>query len=132
MEIDWPEGPPTEVDLPAGTYVASYKGYAHRNMFRQSKIQLNFKIVAPSESAGIEVSLFATFPLQGKPPHRSKYFELWSKANGRPPIRGQRMSAGIFEGYWNVRIEWSKPRNGGPGMPIIVELISREAGGPRR
>ena len=126
-ETDWPLAPPSESDLPAGQYVAAYRGYVLGEWFKQKKIKLMFEIVEPRLYAGYDVPLFAT--LEKKISRACKYYGLWVKANGRVPLRGDRMSPRVFSGYWNVRVAWSVPKNGHP-MPQVVELIERVAGGP--
>ena len=130
-EIDWPVAPPSETDLPAGEYVASYRGAKRGQWFGQQKVQLLFEIVTPAHSAGIKIPLFATLPTGRRLSQRSKYFGLWVKANGALPLGGDRMSPRVFRGYWDIRIGWSKPKDGGAGMPQIIELIERVAEGSK-
>ena len=129
LETDWPVAPPAEMDLPAGEYTAAYCGAKRGKWFGQDKVQLSFEIVPPAYSAGIKVPLFATLPNKRRLSPRSKYFGLWVKANGGPPLRGDRMSPLVFRGYWTIRIGWSTPKDGGAGMPQVIELIERVAGG---
>lgn len=126
-ESDWPVAPPSQSELPEGEYIAAYRGAERRQWFGQEKVRLLFEIVDPAPCAGIQIPLFAT--LQKKSSPRSKYFELWVKANGGPPLRGDRMSPRVFSGYWRLRIAWSVPKNGGHPMPQVVELLERVAGG---
>lgn len=130
-ETDWPIAPPSETDLPVGEYTAAYRRATRGQWFGQQKVLLLFEIVRPASSAGIQVPLFATLPPRGKISRRSKYYGLWVKANSGPPLRGDRMSPRVFRGYWIIRIEWSKPKDGGPGMPQIIKLSERLAGGPK-
>jgi len=129
QETDWPLAPPSESDLPAGKYVAAYVKYARGTWFKQQKIQLTFKIVEPTQFAGIVVPLFATF--EKKISRACKYYGLWVKANGRLPQRKDRMSPSVFGGYWYVHIEWSKPGKVGHAIPLVTELLERVVGGPK-
>ena len=131
LETDWPMAPPTERDLPPGDYTASYCGAKRGKWFGQEKVQLLFEIVPPAHSAGIKVPLFATLPKKRRLSPRTKYYALWVKANGGPPLRGDRMPPRVFRGYWNIRIGWSTPKDGGAGMPQVIELIERVAGGSK-
>lgn len=127
-ESDWPLAPPSESDLPAGKYIAAKIGHRRGTWFKQEKIELIFKIVEPAQFAGIAVSLFATLDKRISPAW--KYYALWVKANGGPPERNSRMSPSVFEGYWHIQIEWSKPRKGGCSIPQVTDLLERVAGGP--
>jgi len=126
-ESDWPIGPPQQAELPDGEYVAAYRGAERNIWFGQKKIRLCFQIIEPTCYVGIEVFLFATLP--NRLSHRHKYYDLWSKANGGPPRRNDRMSPRVFRGYWKVKVGWSVPRTGGHPMPQVVELLERVAGG---
>ena len=126
-ETDWPVAPPSEIDLPAGEYIAVYRGAKQGQWFGQHKVRLLFEIVESRHYAGIQIPLFATLEKCSSP--RCKYYAIWVKANGGVPIRGSRMSPRAFRGYWRVRIAWSVPRNGGHPMPQVTELIERFAGG---
>lgn len=131
QSTDWPLGPLTPEEFPNGVYVASYRDWVRKSYFGQPKIRLDFEIVEPPHD-GVLLSLFATLtPDQNRRPSRAaKYFQLWVKANGGPPQRGQRMSPSVFAGYWKVKIEWSRNKKTGElTMPIITELIERVAGG---
>ena len=130
-ETDWPVAPPSEIDLPTGEYTAAYRGAKRGQWFGQQKVLLLFEIVTPVHSAGITIPLFATLPTERRLSQRSKYYGLWVKANGGPPLRGDRMSPRVFRGYWDIRIGWSKPKDGGAGMPQIIELIERVAEGSK-
>jgi hypothetical protein len=124
---DWPIAPPSHSDLPNGEYIAAYREAERGEWFSQQKVRLHFEIVEPAQYAAIEVPLFATLPK--RPSQRCKYFELWAKANGGPPCRGDRMSPKVFRGYWRVSVGWSMPKNGGHSMPQVTQLIERVAGG---
>jgi hypothetical protein len=125
-DSDWPIAPPSENDLPAGEYIAAYRSAKLGHWFGQQKIRLLFEIVEPRGYAGIYIPLFATLQKQSSP--RCKYYAIWVKANGRMPLRGDRMSPRAFRGYWKVRVVWSVPKKGGYPMPQIEELIERVAG----
>lgn len=129
---DWPTAPPSPEELPAGEYVAAYRGAQRRYCFGQPKVELDFEIVEPAGQRSLHVPLFAVLPTRGRIPVSSKYYALWLMANGTPPRRGDRMTPRVFRGYWRVRVRCSQPKRGGPGMPIITELIEREAGAPFR
>ncbi len=129
---EWPVAPPSPEELPAGSYVAAYRGDRRGRWFGQAKVELLFEIVEPLAQRGLRVSLFATLPKRGQVSSRSKYYALWLQANGGPPRRGDRMTPRVFSGYWRVRVGWSIPQKDGPGKPIVTELIERVAGGPSR
>jgi hypothetical protein len=129
---DWPFGPLMPDDLPAGIYWVSYRTWVRKSYFGQSKIRLDFKIVEPAAYAGLLVPLFAT--CKADPNRRSsrdsKYYQIWVRANGGPPVRGQRMMPSVFRGYWRVRIEWGRHKETGAlTTPIVAELLERIAGG---
>jgi hypothetical protein len=128
-EDNWPVAPPSPVELPEGEYVAAYRGVRRGQWFGQERVRLDYEIVEPANLCGVQVPLFCTCPSQGRVSPRSKYYELWSKANGGFPRRGDRMSPRVFKGYWRVRVSWSQTKSGAPGMPIVTELIERTAGG---
>ena len=126
-EGDWPIAPPTQSDLPDGEYLAAFRDAKPGQWFGQQKIRLRYEIVEPAASASIQVYLFATLPEHLSPRH--KYYDLWVKANGGPPHRGDRMSPRVFRGYWNLLVAWNTPKNGGHPMPQVTELLDRAAGG---
>ena len=132
QDTGWPIAPLTHEDLPPGIYVVAYRGCERKPYYQQSKIRLEFEIVEPAALAGERVSLYATCPANRNTrcSRAAKYYQLWVKAHGRPPQRGQRMSPSVFRGYWQVRIEWGKDKEtGGPSTPCIADLIERVAGG---
>ena len=67
------------------------------------------------------VNLYANYKMlearnNRRPDPDAKYYELWEKANGGPPKRGERMTASVFQGYWKIRVRWSKKKKTGkPG-----------------
>jgi hypothetical protein len=126
-ESDWPIAPASSSDLPDGKYVAAFREAKRNPWFGQPKVCLRYEIVEPAAFAGIEVFLFATMPK--KPSQQHKFYGLWVKANGGLPRRGDRMSSRVFRGYWNVRVAWNVPTNGGHPMPLVTELLERVAGG---
>jgi len=126
-ESDWPIAPPSQFDLPDGEYLAAFSEAKPGQWFGQQKVRLRFEIVEPAASAGIYVYLYSTLPKH--PSHRHKYYDLWVRANGAPPVRGDRMTCRVFRGYWNVRVAWSVPKDGGHAMPQVTELLERVAGG---
>jgi hypothetical protein len=123
----WPVAPPSSTELPAGEYIAAYRGAERGQWFGQQKVRLLFEILEPAEFASIQVPLFAT--LGKNPSPRWKYYGLWVKANGGSPLRGDRMSPRVFQGYWKIKVSWTAPNNGGYPMPYIQELVERVAGG---
>ena len=130
---EWWCGDLSPDDLPAGKYLVSFRTWEKRAYFSQLKIRLDFVIVDPAAFRGILVSLYATCTLSPNKRHSraSKYYQLWVQANGgRPPKRGERMTASAFEGYWNVEVVWACNKAGEPTVPKIETLLERVAGGP--
>jgi hypothetical protein len=126
-ESDWPIAPPSQSDLPDGEYLAAFRDAKRGQWFGQQKVRLLYEIVEPAASAGIQIFLYAT--LSKHPSHRTKFYALWVRANGGPPRRNDRMSPRVFRGYWNVRVAWRVPKNGGHPMPQVTELLEQVAGG---
>jgi hypothetical protein len=126
-ESDWPIAPPSQSDLPDGEYLVAFRDAKLGQWFGQQKVCLHYEIVEPATYAGIQVYLYSTMPKH--PSHRHKYYDLWVKANGGPPRRGDRMSSRVFRGYWKVSVAWNVPKNGGHPMPLVTELLERVAGG---
>lgn len=130
---EWSCGDLTPEDLPAGTYLVSYRTWEKRAYWHQQKIRLDFVIIQPAAFAGVIVSLFCTCTLSPNKRHSraSKYYQLWVQANGGPPQRGQRMTPSVFSGWWNVHVGWGQDRKTGePSIPKIDALIEKVAGGP--
>ena len=128
----WPLGPLTPEDLPAGLYLASYRTYERRSYFGQPKIRLEFVIVEPTPYAGLVVSLYATCKQDRnqRPSRLGKYYQLWVRVHGSPPQRGQRMTPNIFQGYWQIRVDWGRDKETNqPTTPYVAELIEYVAGG---
>jgi hypothetical protein len=92
---------------------------------------LLYELVTPPAVAGVRLPLFMPHPGQRRPSRRSKFYQLWTFANGGPPKRGQRMAMKVFEGYWVLTIRWGEVK-GKPTIPVVAELLGRDAGGPRR
>jgi hypothetical protein len=128
---DWPVAPPSPEELPAGEYLVAYRNARRFKHREKEKVELSFEIIEPVLLAGALVPLFKTLP-SGRLTQRHAYYPLWCCANGGPPKRGDRMTPRVFSGYWRVLVEWSKPKEGGAGQPVIRALIERVAGGPKR
>jgi hypothetical protein len=121
--------------LPAGdAYIGSFRGAELKEYFTWPKLRLDFALIEPADVASMIVSLYVNakgFARQRRPSRRSKFYQLWVLANGGPPVRGQRMSMSVFDGYWRLAIRWGMV-NGEPTTPCVDTLLERVAGGPAR
>jgi hypothetical protein len=131
-DTNWPLSPFSPQDLPAGCYLASYSMYERRSYYGQPKVRLEYEIVEPMAFKGLLVSLYCTCKQDRnhRPSRQSKYYALWIQARGGPPLRGERMTPIVFQGYWQIRVDWGRDKEtGNPSTPYVAELLERVAGG---
>jgi hypothetical protein len=134
-KIEFPLGPLTPEELPAGEYIAAYRDWDDGTWHGTPKIRLEFEIIEPPDYAKLIVNLWANHTMldhrNNRRPHpESKYYTLWVLANGGPPKRGERMTPSAFQGYWRLRVRWGM-KNGTLTTPCVDALLERVAGGPR-
>ena len=130
MMLDF-DAPLEPEDLPPGTKcLGAFRGADVKDYWDRTKLLLTFELIEPVAVAGLRVAAFMAHPGR-RPSRRCKFYELWCKANGGPPKRGQRLAMKVFEGYWRFTIRWGE-RNGKPTIPVVDELLERVAGEPPR
>lgn len=139
---DWPEAPDSEhPDPERGKYLLSFVRSRKIERFNRNKIELDFVIIKPIEYEKKTVKMYFAMPDDGPISPDSKYFDVWCKANGGRPKRGDRMTPHVFHGYWWAELGYTKKKagrdgklrkleEGERGRVIIMSLIEREAGAP--
>jgi hypothetical protein len=97
--IKWKDYP----RIPPGEYFA-YCYWARRYRdpaFRRWTCLLRWSVLSEDMCRCISKRIPLWFPLgngdQPKASRRSKYFREWVRANGRPPVRGDRLSPRVFK-----------------------------------
>lgn len=135
-EREWPTAPDPERP-PQGKYLISFVRAQKVVRFRRNVIELVFVIVEPQRWAKTVATLYCGIPPDGTPSPSSKYYEVWTQANGGPAKKGLQMRPEVFEGYWWAVLDYTKRQvandetisNNQRGRLIVVELLERAAGG---
>lgn len=135
-EQDWPLAPASE-QPPPGKALVAYRRARIVKRFDRRVVELEFSIIDPTDWKDEKVILYCALPLEGPAKRQGKYYELWTLANGAPPKRKDRMSPGVFAGYWLVELERTRmmtKRDGGvrpaethEATTVIGRLIERAA-----
>ena len=142
-EDQWPLAPDVE-QPPPGRYVVAYRRARIVDRFGDRwTIELHFSIVEPSAWLNFEIILYCSTPKDALLGKRSKYYELWTLANGAPPKRRDRMTPSVFDGWWHAKIVHTCRRMEKKGMKngirelkptetataVIETLVERAVGG---
>ena len=135
----WP-GAPNSDQPPPGKYVVSYVRGRVVWRFDRRVAELDFSIIEPVEWEKWVVTMYCSLPLDGPASPRSKYYEVWTLANGGRPKRRDRMTPHVFSGYWIAEVGETRratTRDGirelaqdERGMAVVLSLIERAAGAP--
>ncbi len=141
-EEQWPLAPDLE-QPPPGKYVVAYRRARLVDRFPDRyTIELHFAIVEPPKWLDFPIIMYSSSPKGARLGKRSKYYEVWTLANGGPPKRRDRMTPTVFAGWWNAEVVHTRRRMEKKGMKngirelkptetptaVIETLIERAAG----
>ena len=111
LELTW-EG----VDLPhvsPGDYQAvcvGWQGPEWVRAFQRWSLRLEFSLLSDGTAVSAFYNLGSDRKLDGPPGRRSRFYSVWSQANGEPPRKGQKITLETFteEGLlYTVRVAYA-------------------------
>jgi hypothetical protein len=96
-DIDFPNNGRIPSAIPDGDdYEVSYVGYDKVHLWNQDKLILHFRLVTPGAWFGEEFYMVCKIAKNGQWTPSAKYWRMWVLANGKQPLRHDRLSTKVF------------------------------------
>ena len=118
---DWPLGPLTPEDLPAGVYLVSYRTWERKSYFGQPKIRLEFVIIEPVAFAGFGRVALRHLQTGPEPAAIAAWKVLCALGPGsrQPAAARPAYDAEYIPGLLEVRVDWGHDKETGqPTTPM--------------